>query len=672
MSILTYNGVTLSYCRTSQFAQEPQWSEDRMEYLYTKVTLEIEAVLNNKLNPSVAAETPTQTMVRVHELLSLPRKALTFTVNAQNLLNVVISTNNGGDGLPTMDAKGGPTPLHLNITQITEQTFLVNYAIEVNIVECPGGGAPPLYASNRFRISESIDETFHTKQTVNGRLIVRGDVADPITGFVGGRGINPDTLRYVVCPQIPAGFKRVSSDYMLAEDGLSLEYTFVDQEIDVPPPLGTCKADIDYMESTPFGPLRFAECTCRLEGSKAMSKLQMLKTAIFIVLSKVAGPSGQLFGLSNPNGRTQLQQAALREKSMENKIEFSAKVKIVGLNAQTCNFSGNINRFTFLPAGVGLQFGGSGAVATSIISGGGVTGATVVNGGQNYTTAPAVFITGDGAGATATASVAGGSVTGLIINNAGAGYTVALFNFGGQAPDPGLRGTAGLLAVAGALNDPCLMQSILTANPTGYTSSLQGFGLNTQPASTLSTVPQLPDYTPAYQSTLTTGMYDDYPVRSRYVTDMGVIQLPVTSSDPNVTAVFIQMHAPIAKRIVDMDVSSTGSRPQLPQDPALTDSNQVLLSSELAPDAMNLSGDGITPTWRMRGSYEIGFVNRNNASVTAAVPPWLSLSTLNVGANPDKNPSWTTADFITGILDTTTYPSESVLEAGGVGGGFEP
>jgi hypothetical protein len=66
---------------------------------------------------------------------------------------------------------------------------------------------------------------------------------------------------------------------------------------------------------------------------------------------------------------------------------------------------------------------GVGATATANTIVGFVIGATIINGGSGYTTAPAVTITGNGAGAEATATITNGVVTGITIINAGSGYT---------------------------------------------------------------------------------------------------------------------------------------------------------------------------------------------------------------------------------------------------------
>ncbi len=65
--------------------------------------------------------------------------------------------------------------------------------------------------------------------------------------------------------------------------------------------------------------------------------------------------------------------------------------------------------------------GGSGAAATSSISGGVVTSINITAGGSGYTSAPTISIASNEA--TATAIVAGGKVTGYTLNSPGGGYT---------------------------------------------------------------------------------------------------------------------------------------------------------------------------------------------------------------------------------------------------------
>ena len=76
---------------------------------------------------------------------------------------------------------------------------------------------------------------------------------------------------------------------------------------------------------------------------------------------------------------------------------------------------------------------GSGATATSTVTGGVVSAVTVVDGGLGYITSPEVRIIGDGTGAEAVATIAAGAVDSITITEAGTGYSTASVVIGSGA-----------------------------------------------------------------------------------------------------------------------------------------------------------------------------------------------------------------------------------------------
>lgn len=82
---------------------------------------------------------------------------------------------------------------------------------------------------------------------------------------------------------------------------------------------------------------------------------------------------------------------------------------------------GSINPYVFLSNDAG---GGSGAQLTATVSGGVITGFTVVNGGSGYSTPPQIGIYGNtGSGLLAYTVLTSGSVSGTVILDGGSGYT---------------------------------------------------------------------------------------------------------------------------------------------------------------------------------------------------------------------------------------------------------
>lgn len=107
--------------------------------------------------------------------------------------------------------------------------------------------------------------------------------------------------------------------------------------------------------------------------------------------------------------------------------------------------------------------GGSGAIATAILSGGSIQSIVVNSGGTGYTSAPMIVISGDGIGATATATLSG-EVISISITDGGSGYT--------DIPDVTIIGGNGLGATATAvINDGKVSSVTVTNGGSGYTTS---------------------------------------------------------------------------------------------------------------------------------------------------------------------------------------------------------
>ena len=161
------------------------------------------------------------------------------------------------------------------------------------------------------------------------------------------------------------------------------------------------------------------------------------------------------------------------------------------LNLSAANTFGGSAAGTTLSAGT-LNVKGSAAPTRlaevlATISGGAVTGFTIVDGGDGYTVAPAISISkssGDstGAGATATATISGGAVTAVNVTTGGTGYTLSpkVFVYSTQSPlGVGINSLNGGILNATVDTDISRMSTYADSNNTffrinGYDAAFNG------------------------------------------------------------------------------------------------------------------------------------------------------------------------------------------------------
>jgi hypothetical protein len=246
---------------------------------------------------------------------------------------------------------------------------------------------------------------------------------------------------------------RQTSRYALQKDGLRIQYEFVDVETYIMPPLGTIKAAAKYRETCANGAIRFGEVTCSVVGNFRTSRQDLIIRAISVALQRL-----ERAGIVKSEGRWKA-TGAFEEDLYEPKVSVQLRAMI---RPPAAAFDGG--RLT--PGNQGVVPNPVG-VAPINIPGIGIVNNRLEAGFQPIRKVGAVNVPGKPSIFAGWGEVPWGSETGL-------------------APDPGIRGTAGLALLAAALNDPCLSQTVLNA---GLTSAAGSFGApqllpqNTDPAS---------------------------------------------------------------------------------------------------------------------------------------------------------------------------------------------
>jgi hypothetical protein len=317
---------------TKDFSQKPIYTPDGVDYLYTEITIVVQAVINSNLLPAIMGENTVNIMNRIRSCLLCVRKQLIFSIDDNELVH---SPANG----ELCDWHFGPKPNYCNITQITgSETMLIDYSVTTNVKECcnagtAGGNVPANdvqsnqpYLSNRWAESVAIDESFYTTRTRRGVLYFKTN------GTAGPVSANPDDYRHVICPPLIKGFVRQRSTYAIDEGNWTLAYEFTDKEEYHVPPVPATKFEMDHQIISNMGAIHFQEVSIRLWGAKTTKKKDLIMLAVQMLQSRLK------------ISRTAIvKTATISDKSHENYVDLRARLMVTAKQNNTFGFNALFN-----------------------------------------------------------------------------------------------------------------------------------------------------------------------------------------------------------------------------------------------------------------------------------------------------------------------------------------
>lgn len=570
------------------------------DQLYTVMKLSVQAVLNPALLPSGIGESPAATVARIRHYLTAPRRPLLFSVG-----DTIINLPGG------IDDANGPFPDDgaFAVTMFSPTSFLVSWSCTVRLVDCDTGGSVPAYLSNRWTETNTYDENWYATNKLNGLLIV------------SSRGFNsPDDLRGLVTPGVAAGFRRISADYKLSEDGLHYNYSFVDRQLSKVPPFPATKMAGRQVESTTVnGGKRHGEINLTLTGPPNIPPRDLMNAGIRIAMNRVWA-SGPL-----TTGKQLVIDGSITENLDDTANDVSINLRwmmapIVGreLGAKPANPS----------ALAGFGAGAGGGVVGSGGVGGGI-GAGLLGGGAAWVTSPGPGAAGPAQNATPTQQ--NKNPAGMATYAGWLGSPIA-----GSNPTvgiaPPLRGlTDNVKMVAAALRDPCGSSFTLTGSTPGFgDNSLVGTSDDGGNVSLSTFDPQFPpdDTQALYSTDDTPGVYDIYQITSHYRLHTGKALLPPPTDDS--LCAFPQVHGAYMTCKVEWAATRRGAPPTIPGvNFGAQGDNAILLDSDYSPDGLDLAGDGVSVVYKAAGWLLFGFKDWKQISTAAPIPPFLDFGALS-------------------------------------------
>lgn len=219
MSIITYQGVTLKVVKVHRLEQKTVYTPDEADYLYTHSVLAARCVFNPQATASNAA-IAAQSMPVLRQALMSPRGALQLIVGGQVVLN---SPAQLAAGQATVDANNGPHPISCDVYEIHGgKTMIVDFVIETWLVDT-GQAQAGCLIGHRWEATHDVDFQFMTTRTVNGVAFFRSDL-------LNSTKLTPDHFRSFLNHPIAKNFKRDKIQVRAGSDGVTLYYSYVDQE----------------------------------------------------------------------------------------------------------------------------------------------------------------------------------------------------------------------------------------------------------------------------------------------------------------------------------------------------------------------------------------------------------------------------------------------------------
>lgn len=300
MAGLTYGSIAFGYQDTELVGHDAVTDPSGTDYLYTRTTISLRAVLAAGLVPALPGENPGDTAARIEHLLMTPRQPLQY-VSADGVSMIVVNS--------TTDAANGPTPKNCTVRHLFQGSFEVDYTVECHLITC-GPATPRSFLSLRWAETTDYDDRWKATKRRTGLLVVR-------TGF------DPDSLRGLMTPGVAKGFRRQASHYSRDETGLRITFTFLDVQLDRSPPYPATKMRGRQAEIiTKNGAVRFGEFAMALEAPMGVPKRLLLAAALKVGMSRIH-VSGSFVG----NGGKMLADGSIVESLDDDKNEVQVTLR---------------------------------------------------------------------------------------------------------------------------------------------------------------------------------------------------------------------------------------------------------------------------------------------------------------------------------------------------------
>lgn len=298
-----FGQVKLYRCITKEFRQEQVYDASRTDLLYSKYVIRVSGFLHGHADWSYLMQYPpsSQGATSAHKGVRyqlLPRQRFRMVVGAVGndipgsvIMDVSPAPANmtpppGSASKPAninlynLDLRNGPKCNEFIVSRVTgDESFAVDAEFEIYKLECNADGTCPYNTygvlSNRWAVHESYNVNVQTTRTYTG------------TTVLASANINAMQLRWIVAPPLQPLFRRDRMEFNISTDGLTLDWTIVDQEIAYSAPYPATKWSYTHTESANGAQMGVSTINVTLEGRSDVNKGELTELAIYIITQKM-------------------------------------------------------------------------------------------------------------------------------------------------------------------------------------------------------------------------------------------------------------------------------------------------------------------------------------------------------------------------------------------------
>lgn len=511
---------------------------------------------------------PTQLLNDLKHKFMLPRQPFFYRCG-----NLVVQCPGG------LDANCGPKPLSCEVRNMNNGYFMVDFAIELCLADCPDNTLPSPVVSVVWVQRESFDENWNSTITTNGKLTTRSDMRT--TG---------DSFRNLCVPGMLTDYRRTHIDWTPNESGTQLGFTITDREEQVMPPYGATTARGRFtVVLAGGGAKRTGQCDVTLTCPKGGSRADLMAIATRMCMAKLQS-EGILANIYN---------GSFSEELFTNSVTVSLQGLLQSIRK-------NIDRGAVRTPGY-----------TPFVQQGQLPLAPPVRSRLIALLSPPFFTPCTSSPGTAPFPSTTPSTSTTTTNSDGSTTTTVTPG----VPAPGTQLVSG--GSIGMIPSPSVLaSSVASSTPVGPTAFAS---TRTAPEITITVVESVPD--PAVQDAIDftdTAPYESYTIECEYSFDSGKVMLPGTGVGADGSkAIAVQRHGGIMFLDVNWYVERRTIAPVIPRFKT-PNSNFVALDGIIRPQEIQMSADLSSPIYCIGGFYRYGVIDPDNVSVVSAVPPFLS------------------------------------------------